>query len=211
MKKFIQLPENLREALATQAGIMLTDFDPEATADAETIRANILFATTGGVNPTCIANYTDFGEDVDNCPKNTMELAEIESYECGISGTALTVDSVSAAYLFGVADKTAGKTDKELVIFQPRMDTKKEDFKTMWYVCPYGTGEGFVAVKLENALNTGGFSMQSADRAKGTFAFSFTGFSSIDAPRKVPFTFYIKPSAASEAVQVDVTETEGKK
>ncbi len=70
MKKFIQLPENLREALATQAGIMLTDFDPEAPADAETIRANILFATTGGVNPTCVANYTDFGEDVDNCPKN---------------------------------------------------------------------------------------------------------------------------------------------
>ena len=209
MKKFIQLPENLREALTTQVGIMLTDFNPEAPADVETIRANILFATTGGVNPTCVANYTDFGEDVDNCPKNTMELAEIESYECGISGTALTVNSVSAAYLFGAADKTAGETDKELVIFQPRMDTKKEDFKTMWYVCPYGTGEGFVAVKLENALNTGGFSMQSADRAKGTFAFSFKGYSSIDDPRKVPFTFYIKPSAASEAVQVDVTETEG--
>ena len=208
MKKFIQLPENMREALATQAGIMLKEFDPETPADAETIRANILFATTGGVNPTCIANYTDFGEDVDNCPKNTMELAEIESYECGISGTALTVDEDSAAFILAASDKNTGSTDKELIIYQPRMNMKTEDFKTLWYVCPYGTGEGFVAVKLENALNTGGLSMQSADRGKGTFAFSFTGYSSINDPTKVPFTFYIKPSATAAAAQVDVTEGE---
>lgn len=209
MKKFIQLPENLREALATQAGIMLTDFDPEEPADAETIRANILFATQGGVNPTCAASYTDFGEDIDNCPKNTMELAEIEGYECTISGTAITVDGDSAVFLIGAADKNPGEKDKDLVVFKPRMNVKQEDFKTLWYVCPYGTGDGFVAVKLENALNTGGLSMQSADRGKGTFAFSFKGYSSINKPEKVPFTFYIKPSAVSETEQVDVTETEG--
>ena len=85
-KKFAQLPENMQEALATGAGIMLKDFDPASPGEDEAIRDNILFATTGGVNPTCVATIIDFGDDIDNCPKNTKELAQIESWQCAMSG-----------------------------------------------------------------------------------------------------------------------------
>ena len=205
-KRFAQLPENMREALSTNAGIILGDFDPEAPGEAAEIKANILFATSGGVSVSCAMTTRDFGSDIDNCPKNTKELLEIESYECTLSGTALTVKGDTAVSIFGAADKTTSESDVETV--QPRMTLKPEDFKTLWYVCPYGTAGGFVAIKLENALSIGGFSMQSTDKDKGKFAFNYKGYSSIEDPDKVPFTFYLKARAEAAAAQVDIEEGE---
>lgn len=193
-KKFAQLPANMQEALATNAGIILSAFDPANVGTAEEIRANILYATTGGVSTTCVATYKDFGEDVDNCPKNTKELLQVDYWECKMSGTALTVTGDNVTGLFGAADK--GGSD--VIEVTPRHNVKPEDFKTLWYVCPYGTQGGFVAVKLYNALNTGGFSMQSTDDGKGNFAFDYTGYTSIDNPHEVPFKFYLKATDTSE-------------
>ena len=43
-----------------------------------------------------------------------------------------------------------------------------------------------------NALNTGGFQIQSTDKAKGQFAFEFTGHYSMDAQDTVPYEIYIQ-------------------
>jgi glucosylceramidase len=51
---------------------------------------------------------------------------------------------------------------------------------------------GFVAVHMMNALNTGGFSIQSANKGKGEFAFEFTGHYSLEDQSKVPFEVYVK-------------------
>ena len=204
-KKYAQLPEDMQEALATGAGIMLKEFDPSNPGEDEAIRANILFATSGGVNPTCVATITDFGEDIDNCPKNTKELAKIESWECAISGTAITVtDSVLVSLLAAAEAKVMsdGSTPVEIT---PKMKLDPGHFKTIWYVCPYGTEDGFIAIKIENALSTGGLSFQSGDTAKGQWAFSYTGYTSIDDPDTVPMKFYLKPSATATAASVDPT------
>lgn len=197
-KKFAQLPEDMQEALATGAGIVLKEFDPSNPGEDSAIRANILFATTGGVNPVCVATITDFGEDIDNCPKNTKELAQIESWECSMSGTAITVNASVLASLLAAADVSDGA-------IAPRMKLKPEDFKTLWYVCPYGTQGGFIAIELMNALSTGGLSLQSGDKAKGQWAFSYTGYTSIDNPDEVPMKFYLKTSADAAAVNVEPT------
>lgn len=203
---FVQLPENIRETIATEAGILLSDFDPENPGEAEAVKANIVLATSGGVSVSCVATYKDFGSDIDNCPKNTMELAEVDGYECTISGTGVTVDANSAKFSMGAATSTTSESG--VTTIQPTMTLKSEHFKTMWYVCPYGTSGGFVAVKLENALSAGGFSMQSTEREKGKFAFNYKGYSSLTNPNKVPFTFYVKPSATAAAAAVDVTNEE---
>ena len=199
-KIFAQLPENLKETLSTTAGVMLSSFDPTKPGTAEEIKSNILFATSGGVSVSCVATMKDFGSDIDNCPKNTMELAEVESWECSFSGTALTVTKNNVRDAMGAADI---KESSDVAEIQPTMTLKNEHFKTMWYVCPYGNG-GFVAAKLENALSAGGFSMQSTEREKGKFAFNYKGYSSIENPDKVPFTFYVKASAEAAAAQVNV-------
>ena len=62
----------------------------------------------------------------------------------------------------------------------------------------YGTGgDGFVAVHMLNALSTGGFNLQTTDKAKGAFEFEFTGHYSMDAQDKVPFEVYIDGKAAA--------------
>ena len=197
-KKFAQLPADIQETLATGAGIVLSEFSPDSPGEAEAIRQKILFATSGGVNPVCVATITDWGEDVDNCPKNTKELAHVESWDCSISGTAITVSESLLVSLLAAADSKDGA-------ITPRMKLKAEDFKTLWYVCPYGSDGGFIAIKLENALSANGLSLQAADNAKGQWAFNYAGHTSINDPEKVPMTFYVKSSAAAAAAQVEPT------
>lgn len=47
-----------------------------------------------------------------------------------------------------------------------------------------------------NALSTGGFQMQTADEAKGQFAFEYTAHYSMSAQDTVPFEIYIKAGTA---------------
>ena len=201
MAKFeIVLPENMREAFATTAGTVFKEFDPSGEMNADTLRKNILFATNGGVTVSCVATYKDHGEDVDNCPPNTIELLDIDAVTCRMTGTALSVTGDNICTLFGHADKAG----VDLIEVTPRMTIKLEDFKTLWLVCKYGTQGGFAAVKMTNALNVGGFSWKSDDANKGQFAFDFTGHTSIAAPRDIPFKFYLKPSATEAAQEVNV-------
>ena len=51
-----------------------------------------------------------------------------------------------------------------------------------------------------NALSTGGFKLQTADKNKGTLSFEFTGHYSIEDQSAVPFEIYIK-KGADEAVE----------
>ncbi len=205
----VQLPENLREKLVSNAGLMLKAFDPLVALDAEKIRSDILWATSGGVRNTCTYTYSDFGEDIDGCPKNTMEMMEFESAEARMEGTALSVTGDELKIMFGAADVTT--SEEGLTEITPRAEIKYGeggDFATIWHVMPYGTQGGFIAFKLYNALNTGGFSLQTEDRGKGKFAFSFTGGASIDNPTEIPFKIYLRENATAATTNVEPEVTE---
>lgn len=61
--KFTVIPQNTFNALQLDAGILLKQFDPSSpTKPAD---ADIITATTGGINVSCVPTYSDFGEDVD--------------------------------------------------------------------------------------------------------------------------------------------------
>ena len=145
---------------------------------------------------SCAATFRDAGRDIDNCPKNTRELLEIESWECAISGTALTVTEKNASLQFGAVQESAGETDGSVKVLKPRMAVQENDFKTLWYVCAYGTQGGFIALKLENVMNRNGFSMKAEDHKKGKFAFSYVAHTTLNDPDAVPFTFYLKTGGA---------------
>ena len=49
---------------------------------------------------------------------------------------------------------------------------------------------------MMNSLSTGGFQIKSSDKAKGQFAFEFTGHYSMDAQDTVPFEVYVKAGTA---------------
>lgn len=188
--KFTQVASDAFEKLQLNAGILLADFSPATGTFAE---ADIIGATGGGVNFSAAPTFIDFGEDIDNVPNNTMELKQLDVFEVTMSGTFKTIDNDLGVALVGAADAANGK-------ITPRSVLALTDFQDIWWVGDYsdvttGTGAGFIAIKMLNALSTGGFSIQSNDKGKGDFAFEFTGHYSLDNIDTVPFEIYVKPGA----------------
>lgn len=192
--KFTKIPSNAFQKLQINAGILTTDFTPATGTIGE---AGQIGATTGGVNFTATPTYSDFGEDIDNCPKNMKELKTLDSWEAKMTGTFVNSDTAIAKRLCGAAD--IGTTDTTKVT--PRNDLKDADFDDIWLVGDYSdkngeTNGGYIAIKLLNALSTGGFQLKTADKSKGQFAFEFTGHYSMSAQDTVPFEIYIKAGTA---------------
>lgn len=188
--RFTRIPETTFQNLQLNAGILLSDFDTETGAAEET---DLLGATSGGTNFTATPTYSDWGEDVDNCPVNVKELKKLDSWAVTMSGNFVTVTTALAKTLIGAADIDGSDTTK----VTPRNDVAVADFADIWWVGDYSdkngdTKGGYVAIHMLNGLSTGGFQLQSSNRAKGQFAFEFTGHYSIEEQSKVPFEVYIK-------------------
>ena len=196
MAKFTQIPTDTFQKLQLNAGILTTEFDPESGAITP---ANIFGATTGGVSFEATPEYIDFGEDIDNCPKNTKELKKTDSWEVIMSGTYVTMDTAIAKSMIGTADVSTNKVT-------PRNEVSQDDFQDIWWVGDYSdvnedgsTGKaGFIAIKLINALSTGGFKIQTADKEKGQFEFEYTGHYSMENIDQVPFEVYVKTGTPDE-------------
>ena len=189
--KFTKIPETTFQNLQLNAGVLLSSFDPSA---AEVANANIIGATTGGVNFTATPTFSDYGEDIDNCPKNMLELKKLDAWEIAMSGTFVTADAKSVKNLVGAADADGEK-------ITPRNDVLRSDFVDLWWVGDYSADNseetgGFVAIHMMNTLSTGGFAIQASDNGKGNFAFTYTAHYSMDAQETVPFEVYIKAGTA---------------
>lgn len=197
MSVFTKIPTDTFKKLQMNAGILVSEFTPATGAIEDT---DIIGATSGGVAFAAVPSFTDFGEDIDNCPKNTMELKRLDQWEITMSGSLVTVDTKVAEMMIGLADVDGGDPTKVV----PRVDINLEkDFRDIWWVGDYSdvnTGEnaGFLAIHLKNALSSGGFSLQSSDRGKGMFEFEFTGHFSMAAQDEVPFEIYAKAGTAGE-------------
>lgn len=189
---FTQVPADVFETLAKNAGVTLTNFNPETPQTGETLRALILWATDGGVTLSCVPRTIDNGEGIDNMPTNTKELLEIDGYDVTYSGTARTLKSSHIASLMGAADvETEGTGNAAYNVITPRMVVENADFKTLWHLVDYGNG-GWIAVKIDNAFSTGGFSFKTENKGKASADFTYTGFTSIADISKVPMTVYVK-------------------
>ena len=192
--KFTQVAADAFQKLQLNAGVLLTDFDPSTGA---LDRTKIFAATGGGVTFEATPTYIDFGEDIDNVPNNTMELKQLDFFEAKMTGTAKTVDTALAKALVASADVSDGTVT-------PRSTLSVDDFVDIWWVGDYsdvttGDNAGFLAIKLINALSTGGFKIQSNDKGKGDFAFEFTGHYSLEDIDDVPFVIYIQEGENADA------------
>ncbi len=189
--KYTKIPETTFQNLQLNAGVLLSAFNPESATVAN---ESIIGATTGGVNFTATPTFSDYGEDIDNCPKNMKELKKLDSWEISLSGTYVTVDANAVKALVGAADVSGNK-------ITPRNDLKLTDFSDVWWVGDYSdqngeTNGGFVAIHMMNTLSTGGFAIKSSDNGKGNFAFTYTAHYSMAAQETVPFEVYVKAGAA---------------
>lgn len=196
--KYTRIPANTFKQLQLNAGILSANFAPDTGEVTET---DLLGATTGGVSFTATPTYSDFGDDIDNAPTNVKELKHLDGWDVSMTGSFVTVDTKLAKRLIGAADIDG--SDKTLV--KPRNDVSQDDFQDIWWIGDYssvnedGTENGkagFIAIHLLNSLSTGGFQVQSGNREKGQFSFTFTGHYSLEDQDRVPFEVYIRDGDA---------------
>ncbi|MCD8087279.1 MAG: hypothetical protein LUE22_01650 [Oscillospiraceae bacterium] len=196
--KYTKIPEAAFQELQLNAGVLLSDFDTTDGMSEEEILAAIIGATSGGTNFEATPEYTDFGEDIDNCPVNVKELKRLDNWTVTMTGTFITVNTAMVKRLVGAADIDSTDTTKIV----PRNDVDADtDFEDIWWVGDYSdkngdTNGGYVAIHMMNSLSTGGFSLQSGNREKGTFDFEFTGHYTITDQDTVPFEVFVKTGTA---------------
>ena len=186
--KFTTIPADTFDNLQLDAGILLKNFDPVTQT---LVNADIIGATTGGITVNVTPTYSDFGEDVDNCPTNTKELKHLDGWDCNIGFTLLNMTPEAIQLSIGPADLTAasGKVT-------PRATLQSTDFQDqIWWVGDRADG-GLVAVKLLNALSTSGFALQTTKNGKGQTAVTMTGHVSQSNPSVVPVEIYSVEKAA---------------
>lgn len=185
--KYTQIPVDTFERLQLNAGILVDNFTPSTG-----VVGNLIGATTGGNQFKATNEYSDYGEDIDNCPKNMKELKKLDSIEAVMSGTFVTVTANAAKGLIGAADIDAN--DPTHIV--PRRDLLDTDFTDLWFVGDYsdvnnGDNAGFIAIHMMNTLSTGGFQLQTGDKTKGQFAFEYTAHFSMSAQDTVPYELFI--------------------
>ena len=175
MGRFTVIPQDTFEGLQLDAGVLLKNFDPETGAEPKD--EDIICATTGGINLSCVpTSYIDFAEDVDNAPTNLMEFKHLNGWECKIGFTSLGTSAESIRLSLGAAD-----IDPATGKITPRRTIKLADFSDVWWVGDRADG-GMVAIRLMNALSTGGFSLKTTKNGKGQVSMELTGHVSITGP-----------------------------
>ena len=197
--QFTKVKADTFETLQLNAGIIVDEFTPSTG----TI-GNILGATTGGLTFAANPNYSDFGEDIDNCPANTKQLKRILSYDPSASGTFLSMTAALAKSLNGAGNygttTSGGTTATDETHIIPSHTLTEDDFDDVWIIGDYsdkndGATAGYVAVHIKNALNTAGFQWTSTKDGKGQFAFEYHGHYDYENIDDVPFEIYVKAGA----------------
>lgn len=180
MGLFTVIPQDTFDGLQLDAGVLLKKFDPaKVAAPAD---EDIICATTGGINISCVHTYSDLGEDVDNCPVNTKELKHLDGWGCKMSFTALGTSPENIKLALGAATVSTTKVT-------PNRDLKQADFSDIWWAGDRADG-GVVAACLKNALSTGGFTLKTTKNGKGQVSVELTGHVSIEAQDTMPMEFY---------------------
>lgn len=194
--KFTQVAADAFAKLQLNAGVLLTEFDPTNPPTVTNMKTKIFAATSGGTSFATNPEYVDFGEDIDNVPPNTKQLKVLQSVSPTLSGTLKTVDGPVAKVLMAAADydSSTGK-------ITPRVDLNESDFIDIWWVGDYSdkhgnTNGGFIAIKVADALSTGGLSLQSNDDGKGDFSFELTGHYDMEDLDAVPYEVWVKTGTA---------------
>ena len=140
MGRFTVIPQDTFNSLQMDAGVLLKRFNPAAPA---IVDSDIICATTGGINPSCVPTFSDLGSDVDNVPVNMKELKHLDGWECKISTTSLGTSPELIKLSLGCAD-----IDAQTSAIVPRKDLEQTDFSDIWWVGDKADG-GLVAVVHE--------------------------------------------------------------
>jgi hypothetical protein len=133
-------------------------------------------------------------EDVDNVPNGMKEFKHLDSWEAKMAFTSIKFNAANTKWALGAADTEL--LENGVTKITPRKDLKQTDFQDLWWVGDKANG-GAYAIKLLNALSTGGLNIQSSKNGKGTNQVEVTGHPSIAAQNVMPMEIYDIPAPST--------------
>ena len=163
-------PRNVRHNMGINAGVLLRAFDV-GTGVAR--REDIIGATDGPVRFVAKPRFTDLGAGVGNCPRNAREMKLLKDWEVRLTGAFISADTAASRGLIALCDAREGR-------LVPRARVDLRDFDDLWLVFDYGPAPGHYAIRMRNALSTGGFQVRAQDRENARWPFEFTAHYSLD-------------------------------
>lgn len=181
MAVFNKVTKDAIDNVQVNAGMILKSFNPTTPAAPED--EDIVCITTGGITASCKPTTEDFGADIDNCPANVKEMKRITEWVCSLSFTALNIDAKTIQLSLGAASTIGNEVQADMQIMNVY-------FQDIWFVSEK-VNDTIIAIKLSNALSTGGFSLKTSKNAKGQLTVELTGHVSLANPDKVPMSFFI--------------------
>lgn len=219
--RFTKIPPTTFRKIQLNAGILIADTAehylqqenqestsgthvfPDLHSLAKATWDDVMGATTGGIEFSAEPTFSDFGEDIDNCPQNMKELKRVDSWEVTMSGSFVTMDPSLAQRMIGSADISEYNNEshnsealaQEAVARVTPRDLLTSDFINVWWIGDYSDDNteengGYIAIHMYNALSTGGFHLQTGNYEKGEFEFEFTAHYEMGNQERVPFTVY---------------------
>ena len=206
MSKYTAVAKDILNTLQAEAGVLLSKFDPTTGTFEDT---DILGATTGGFQFTDTPTITDFGEDIDNVPGQFKQLQRITQRTVTLSSTFVSMSEKAVKFVMGACDVTdisGANPDKKVRKITPRDTLKMDDFANeIWWVGDYSqynepdnANAGFIAIRLINALSTGGLAITTTKSSKGTMAFTITGYYNASDVKAMPYEIYIKEGKVAD-------------
>lgn len=187
MRYTIMRPDGFKE-LAINAGILLKDFTPATGAYKS---SDILGLSSGGFHFSAKQSIINWGADVDNCPELVKQLIKGDFWTATMGGTFVSITPALAAKLLAAGDIDG--TDATKIV--PRNDIKLSDYADLWLVGDYGekTGDtkgGHFAIHMLNSRSSDGFDVQTKNKDKTSFAFTFAAYYDMADITTVPFEIY---------------------
>lgn len=196
MGAFNKVSKDSIDNIQINAGMILKNFNP--TSPTEPTDSDIVCATTGGITAICVPSFEDFGSDIDNCPNNTKELKKITGWECTLAFTAVDVNEDTIKLALGAA----GTVGSEV---QPKAEVMDAYFSDIWFISERVDNK-VVAIKLKNALSTGGLSLKTQKNGKGNLTITLTGHISITDVSTIPMLFYIADVGSARSFALTSSE-----
>lgn len=130
-----------------------------------------------------------------------MEYKHLGGWGCKMGFTSLGTSPESIRLSLGAAD-----VDSATGKVTPRRNVKLTDYQDLWWIGDRADG-GMVAIRLINALSTGGFSLQTTKNGKGKVSMELTGHVSVKAQDVMPMEFYSTGPVEGGGEMEDANET----
>ena len=189
MRKFTRISQDAFDSMQIEVGLLLRTLDTEGNTEVKD--EDIICSTSGGINIVCKPTFVDYGDDIDNVPANTIELKEIDGWDCSIAFTTNEANIETVKLALGVAAAEGNK-------ISPTRGSLKDAAKDIWWAGDRKDG-GWVACCLKKALSTEGFSLKTTKKGKGQISCTLTGHVSIAAQDEIPMDFYVQEGTAAAA------------